>query len=244
MHISILTLFPQMFTGPFDVSIIKRSRTRGILNLHLINIREYATDRRKTVDDRPYGGGAGMILRVDVLDRAILAASEDTDSGQAKLESMRTVLLDPKGVPFTQQKAREYAKLSHLILICGRYEGFDERVRRLVREEISIGDYILTGGELPAMVVVDAVMRLLPGTFSRSEATKHESFSVETGLLEYPQYTRPLLYRGMGVPSILRSGNHKDITVWRNKQSMARTKTYRPHLLIPQDKTSGKTDRS
>lgn len=208
MTISILTLFPEMFSGPFDYSIVKRAKEKGRITINLINIRDSSTDTYKSVDDHPYGGGVGMVLRVDVIDRA--------------LQSLRgkKVLLDPRGVTFTQKKAREYAKLDHLILVCGHYEGVDERVKSIVDESISIGDYILTGGELPAMILADSIIRLLPGvlkegvtqseSFSPSLITHHSSLP-----LEYPQYTRPEKYKGMRVPDVLLSGNHKKIAAWR-----------------------------
>lgn len=211
MLISILTLFPGMFTGPLTQSIIKRAVTRNLVSIDYINIRDFATDKYKSVDGHPYGGGVGMILRVDVVDRALKS-----------IEKGHTILLDAGGTPFTQKKAQELTKLKHIILICGHYEGVDARVRTLVDEEISIGDYVLTGGEIPAMVVVDSVVRLLPGTLSKSDATVHESFS--TPALEYPQYTEPREYNGMRVPDVLLSGNHQTINIWKKQESEKRTK--------------------
>ncbi len=222
MKITILTLFPDMFAGPFDSSIIKRAKEKGIVDISLVNIRDFATDAYKTVDDHPYGGGVGMILRVDIVDKAI--KSVKTSDVRSKI-----ILLDPQGAPYTQKKARELSTFDHLIFICGHYEGVDERIRSLVDEEISIGDYVLTGGEIPAMVMVDSVVRLLAGTLTKPHATVDESFSQP--LLEYPQYTRPEIYKDMKVPDVLVSGNHKEIEKWKNEQSQKRTRTRRPDLL-------------
>lgn len=212
MQITILTLFPDMFTGPFDYSIIKRAKDQEKIAIHIINIRDFATDTYKSVDDHPYGGGVGMILRVDIIDAAMSNAKCQMPNGKTK-----TILLDPRGERFTQKKARELSKLDHLILICGHYEGVDARVRTLADESISIGDYVLTGGELPAMVITDTIARLLPGVL-KEEATQSESFSI-SHTLEYPQYTRPEEYKGMHVPEILLSGNHKKIREWRRKNT-------------------------
>ena len=222
MKITILTLFPDMFAGPFDSSIIKRAKEKGIVDISLVNIRDFATDAYRTVDDHPYGGGVGMILRVDIVDKAI--KSVKTSDVRSKI-----ILLDPQGAPYTQKKARELSTFDHLIFICGHYEGVDERIRSLVDEEISIGDYVLTGGEIPAMVMVDSVVRLLAGTLTKPHATVDESFSQP--LLEYPQYTRPEIYKDMKVPDVLVSGNHKEIEKWKNEQSQKRTRTRRPDLL-------------
>lgn len=218
MTISIVTLFPGMFAGPFDHSIVKRAREKEAVAIHLVNIRDFATDRYKSVDDHPYGGGVGMVLRVDVVDAAMAHAKRLTPNGKIK-----TVLLDPRGERFTQKKARTYAALDHLILVCGHYEGVDERVASLVDESVSIGDYILTGGEIPAMVIVDSVVRLLPGVLKEG-VTQSESFSLHSPfsilhspVLEYPQYTRPRVYKGMRVPDVLLSGNHKKIEAWRKE---------------------------
>lgn len=217
MKITILTLFPDMLREALNYSIVKRAQEKKKLHINLINIREFATDTYKTVDDHPYGGGAGMILKVDVVDRAL-----QTTKG-------KKILLDPQGKPYTQKRAQELSKLDDIVLVCGHYEGVDERVRSLVDEEISIGDYVLTGGEIPALVVVDSVTRLLPGVLAKPEATLHESFS--ENLLEYPQYTRPEAYNGIKVPSALMSGNHAEISRWRNEQSKIKTRKKRPDLL-------------
>lgn len=217
MHISILTLFPNMFRGPFDQSIVNRAINKNLMSIDYVNIRNFATDHYKTVDGHPYGGGVGMILRVDVMDRALKS-----------IKKGHTVLLDAGGTPYTQKKAKELSNVDHLILICGHYEGVDERIRSLIDEEISIGDYILTGGEIPAMVLVDSIVRLIPQVLGKPEATVHESFSEP--LLEYPQFTEPQTYRGLTVPPVLLSGNHKVIEAWRKDQAIKRTKTRRADL--------------
>jgi tRNA (guanine37-N1)-methyltransferase len=224
LHISILTLFPEMFRGPFDLSIIARAVKKNIVSISYINLRDYATDTYKSVDDRPYGGGHGMIMRVDIIDRAI----QDVKKHNTTLHT-RTILLDPQGTPYRQSKAKELSAVEHLILICGHYESIDERIRTLVDEELSIGDYILTGGEIPAMAVIDSIVRLLPGVLKQSLAVKDESFS--GSLLEYPQYTRPETYKGKKVPAILLSGDHKKILQWKEIQAAKRTKIRRPDML-------------
>lgn len=223
MHISILTLFPEMFTGPFDYSIVKRAQEKGLVTLSLVNIRDFATNAYKTVDDHPYGGGVGMVMRVDIIDKAL----RRTINSKQKTTT-RVVLLDPKGKTFDQTKARELSKLDHLILICGHYEGVDERVKSLVDQSLSIGDYVLTGGELPAMVITDSIVRLLPGVL-KDEATSSESFSIHLPsaifhlpILEYPQYTRPEVYKGMSVPATLLSGDHKKIEHWKKDNTTER----------------------
>ena len=212
MIFSILTLFPEMFTGPFDFSIIKRAKTNVLVDIRLINIRDFASDKYKTVDDRPYGGGVGMILKVDVIDRALTFAKNAFPAAKT-----RSILLDAKGKSFTQAKARSLTNFDHLIFICGHYEGVDARVNKLVDESISIGNYVLTGGELPAMVLVDSIARLLPNVLLKKTATIQESFTDNT--LEPPQYTRPEKYKGKGVPSILLSGHHQKIADWKKKHS-------------------------
>ena len=231
MQVDILTLFPEMFSGVLNASILKRAQEKGALKVNLINIRHYSTDKHKTVDDYPYGGGPGMILRVEPVVAAVEAVLSQGEGYSNDLSSgTRVILLSPQGQPFVQKKAWELAKCSRLVLICGHYEGIDERVRDLLRpEEISIGDYILTGGELPAMVVVDAVTRLLPGVLGESEGGAEESFY--TGLLEFPQYTRPRNFRGLEVPEVLLSGHHARINQWRKEQSIQRTRERRPDLL-------------
>jgi tRNA (guanine37-N1)-methyltransferase len=227
MTISILTLFPQMFVGPFDQSIIKRAQQNNLLTIEYIDIRNFSKDKYKSVDDHPYGGGHGMVLRVDIIDDALTYVKNKLPAGT----KTRTILMDPQGAPYTQQKAQSLSQFDHLILICGHYEGVDERVRLLVDEEISIGDYVLTGGEIPASVIVDSVVRLLPGVLSKEVAPKDESFSGDEGILEHPQYTRPPSYKSMDVPDVLLSGDHKKITDWRLTQAKSKTKSRRPDLL-------------
>ncbi len=225
MRIDILTLFPEMFTGPFSSSILKRAQDNGLINVSLVNIRDFSTNKHHTVDDTPYGGGAGMVMGPEAIFRAV----EDSLKKNAG-SSARVVLMCPQGRPFSQAIARDLAEESDLILICGHYEGVDERVREgLVTDEISIGDYILTGGELPAMVVVDAVTRLLPGALGKSASVLDESFN--NGLLEYAQYTRPREFRDQAVPGVLLSGHHEKIEKWRRRQSLLRTLERRPELL-------------
>lgn len=221
MRIDVLTLFPEMFQGPLDVSIVQRARSAGLLDLRLVNLRDYTHDRHKTVDDRPFGGGPGMVLKPEPLFEAVEALRGD---------ATRVVLMSPAGRPFTQALARELSEQSHLLMICGSYEGVDERVREcLVHDEISIGDFVLTNGGLPAMMVIDAVTRLLPGALGDDASSQDESFS--HGLLEYPHYTRPAEFRGMKVPEVLLSGHHAEIVKWRREQSLRRTAMKRPDLL-------------
>jgi tRNA (guanine37-N1)-methyltransferase len=221
MKIDVLTLFPAMFAGPLDESIIARARRAGLLQLSIHNLRDYAHDRHKTVDDRPFGGGPGMLLKPEPLFEAV-----EKLAGKAT----RVILLSPAGRTFNQAIARQLAQLDELLLITGHYEGFDERVRQqLADDELSIGDYVLTNGALPAMVVIDTVTRLLPGALGDDESVHEESFS--HGLLEYPQYTRPAEFCGMRVPEVLLSGNHAEIARWRAEQSRTRTMERRPDLL-------------
>ena len=221
MKIDVLTLFPAMFAGPLDESIVKRAREAGRLDLAIHNLRDYAHDRHRTVDDRPFGGGPGMLLKPEPLFEAVESLMR---------EGTRVILLSPAGRPFSQAIARELAGLEHLLLVSGHYEGFDERVReQLADDELSIGDYVLTNGALPAMVIIDAVTRLLPGVLGDEDSAREESFS--QGLLEYPQYTRPAEFRGLKVPEVLLSGNHAEIARWRAEQAERRTKERRPDLL-------------
>ena len=219
MVFDILTLFPNMFSGPFDYSIVKRAVGKGMITINIHDLRQWAIDKRGTVDDRPYGGGVGMIMRIEPIYDALQKVKSQpvrdrTRSGKAK---SKIILLDPRGEKFTQKKALEYSELDQLILICGHYEGIDERVKEhLVDESISIGNYILTGGEIPVMVIVDAVTRLVPGVLSE-EATTNESFVASHSSLEYPQYTRPENFNGWQVPPVLLSGNHKEIEKWRDQ---------------------------
>jgi tRNA (guanine37-N1)-methyltransferase len=221
MKIDVLTLFPAMFAGPLDESIIKRAREAGLLDLTIHNLRDYTHDRHKTVDDRPFGGGPGMLLKPEPIFEAVEAIAR---------EKTRVILMSPAGRPFSQVVAHELAQTDDLLIVTGHYEGFDERIREhLADDELSIGDYVLTNGALPAMVVVDSVTRLLPGVLGDDESSKEESFS--GGLLEYPQYTRPSEFREMKVPEVLLSGNHAEIAKWRAEQSKRRTKERRPDLL-------------
>ena len=222
MHIDILTLFPQMFQGIFDSSIIKRASEQNLVSIGVHNIRDYTHDKHHTADDYPYGGGAGMVLKPEPIFEAVESIERKAD--------VPVILLSPQGRLFSQQVAQELSRYSHLILICGHYEGVDERVREhLATDEISIGDYVLSGGELAAMVVIDAVFRLVPGVLG-SEASPLDDSHV-AGLLEYPQYTRPDTYRGWSVPEVLLSGNHAQIDNWRREQAIRRTYKHRPELL-------------
>ncbi len=220
MKFTILSIFPEMFSGPFNYSILKNASAKKLLRIKLVNIRDFATDKYKTVDDKPYGGGAGMIMKVDILDKAIqkVKGQKSTfapSSGRGKGKSKeRVILFDPKGKLFTQQDAVRLSKYEHLILVCGHYEGVDDRVKKLVDESVSVGSYILTGGEIPAMIIVDSVARLIPEVIKK-ESARRESFT--NSLLEYPQYTRPPEYKGMKIPKILLSGNHEKINEWRSK---------------------------
>ncbi|KZE65850.1 tRNA (guanine-N1)-methyltransferase [Fictibacillus phosphorivorans] len=224
MKIDVLSLFPDMFSGVFGQSILKKAQEKSAVKFQVIDFREYSTNKHRNVDDYPYGGGAGMVLTPQPLFDAV---EQLTSQSEAK---PRIILLCPQGERFSQSKAEELAEEEHLIFLCGHYEGYDERVREyLVTDEISIGDYVLTGGELGAMVVIDAVTRLLPGVLGKEESHLQDSFS--TGLLEHPQYTRPADFRGMKVPDVLLSGNHKNIEDWRRKESLKRTYNRRPDLL-------------
>lgn len=230
MKIDIITLFPKMFQGPFDESIIRRAQDKGLVKIEIHNLRKWAIDKRGTVDDRPYGGGVGMVMMIEPLVKAI----EELKSSNTKI-----ILLSAKGKLWKQQLAQENSRLEHLILICGHYEGVDERILNFIDEEISIGDFVLTGGELPAMVLVDSIVRLIPGVLEKPEATQFESFSkglapetqYPTPLLEYPQYTRPENFRGLKVPEILLSGNHAEIEKWRKEEALKITQKNRPELL-------------
>lgn len=221
MKIDVLTLFPGMFTGPLDESIVRRARDENRLELRVHDLRDYTHDRHRTVDDKPFGGGPGMLLKPEPVFEAVEAL---------RGAATKVILLTPGGRKLTQDIVRELAGCASLLLICGAYEGFDERIReRLADDEISIGDYVLTNGALPAMVLVDAVSRLLPGVLGDDQSAADESFS--HGLLEYPQYTRPAEFRGWKVPDVLVSGNHAAIERWRREQAIVRTQTQRPDLL-------------
>lgn len=224
MKFDILTLFPGMFSGPFDESIIRRAREKQLIDISLHNIRDYATDRHQTADDAPYGGGAGMVMKVEPLAACIEAV-------KAQHPTSTVVMTSPQGRRLTHKVAAELALREGLIIVCGRYEGIDERVRDLyVEDDISLGDYVLSGGEIAAMALVDSVTRLVPGVLGSIESAETDSFC--DGLLEYPQYTRPAEFRGMEVPEILLSGNHELIRKWRRGQSLRKTRKLRPDLLV------------
>lgn len=225
MRIDILTLFPEMFSGVLGNSILQRAEEKEAVSYHVTNFREFADNKHKTVDDYPYGGGAGMVLKPQPIFDAVANLTKQTNESNPRI-----ILLCPQGERYSQKKAEELAEEKHLIFICGHYEGYDERIRtNLVTDEISIGDYVLTGGELGAMVVIDSVVRLLPEVLGKEESHQQDSFS--TGLLEHPHYTRPADFRGMKVPDTLMSGNHKLIEEWRTKESLRRTLERRPDLL-------------
>jgi len=229
MRIDILTLFPQMFQSPLSSGIFKRASDRKLVEIIVRNIRDYTHDKHHTVDDYPYGGGAGMILKPEPIFEAVEAIKSEIRL-EEEISALPVVLLTPQGRLFSQQIALELSGYNHLILICGHYEGVDERVREhMVTDEISIGDYVLSGGELAAMVVVDAVVRLVPGVLGSSASPIDDSHT--TGLLEYPQYTRPSVYRGWAVPEVLLSGNHAQIAKWHREQAVIRTAVRRPELL-------------
>jgi tRNA (guanine37-N1)-methyltransferase len=237
IRFDILTLFPGMFTAPFDCSLLKKAREKGLIEIHVHDIRTYAEGRHRMTDDYPYGGGSGMVMKVEPIARAL-------DDVLPAAGPASVILLTPQGDVFSQRMAVELAACSRLVLICGHYEGVDERVRRyLVDREVSVGDYILTGGELPAMLVVDAVARLVTGVLGNEESARCDSFS--SGLLEYPQYTRPAEYRGWKVPDVLLSGNHRDIEDWRRREAMRKTASRRPDLLskanLSEEDTEGKS---
>lgn len=227
MTISILTLFPEMFTGPFDYSIIRNAAKKGLVKINLINIRDFGIGKHKTVDDKPYGGGKGMIIKADVLGKAIEKAKKP---GRAK---EKVILLDPVGKTFNQKKAIELSGFSHLIFVCGHYEGVDERVKEFVDEVISIGDFVATGGEIPTMLIVDSIVRLIKNVLPRN-VVDEESFSNSIGgreYLEHSQYTRPKMFKKLIVPKILLSGNHKAVKKWREEKAVTRTVRSRPDLI-------------
>lgn len=239
MRVDVLTLFPEMFVnGPLDHSIVGRARERGLLDIRFTNIRDFTVDKHRQVDDTPYGGGPGMVMKPEPLFAAVEAVLADAagdgpedglPSGVRNGRRSHVILLDPQGDRFTQARAWELAAKEHLVLICGHYEGVDERVRTIVDEELSIGDFVLTGGELPAMVIIDAVCRLLPGALGEAASAREESF--EGLVFDHPHYTRPAEFRGMSVPDVLLSGHHEDIRRWRRRQALRRTMERRPDLL-------------
>lgn len=224
MLIDILSIFPEMFSGPFDTSILKRAQEKGLIKVCIHDIREFTHDKHRTVDDAPYGGGAGMVMKVDPIVRGVKSLMHEDETNEA------VILMTPQGTVLTQDIVKSFVSYEHLILVCGRYEGIDERVTGLLPViELSIGDYVLTGGELPAMVVIDAVSRMLPGVLGDEESARQDSFY--DGFLDYPQYTRPREFQGLAVPDVLLSGNHELIRQWRRKESLKRTLLRRPELL-------------
>ncbi|MFO7814293.1 MAG: tRNA (guanosine(37)-N1)-methyltransferase TrmD [Halanaerobiales bacterium] len=235
MKFDILTLFPGMFKGPFSDSIIKNARDNGIIEINLIDIRDYTTDQHNTADDYPYGGGAGMVLKVDPI---YYALKDITDEFKEKATK---ILLTPRGKRLDQERVKELSNKDRLILICGHYEGVDDRIREnFVDLEVSIGDYVLTGGELPAMVLVDAVSRMLPEVLGHHDSKENDSFY--NGILDYPHYTRPSEFKGMEVPEVLLSGNHQLVEKWRKKQALKRTYLMRPDLLKKTELTANQKE--
>jgi tRNA (guanine37-N1)-methyltransferase len=231
MLIDIVTLFPEMFRGAFEESIIKRAEEKDIIKFRFFNIREFATDKHKVVDDYPYGGGCGMVMKAEPVSRALDAALEDASEDKTKV-----VYLSPQGVQYNQEVARSLAEIEHLVLLCGRYEGIDERIIELyVDMEVSVGDYVLSGGEVPAMIIVDSVVRLLPGAIGSEQSYREDSFY--SGILDFPHYTRPEVFRGLAVPEVLLSGHHLNIARWRRRKALEKTLRVRPDLL-------GETDLS
>lgn len=228
MKISIITLFPEVFEPILNSSILKRAQKKGLVEFELVNLRDFGTGKHQIVDGRPYGGGVGMILRADILAKAL--SSIVNRRTFSKNEKRKTILMSASGHPYKQKKALEFSKLNHLIIVCGHYEGVDQRFTdKFVSEEISIGDYVLTGGEIPAMVIADSITRLIPDVLEKPAATAEESFSQR--LLEYPQYTRPEEFEGKHIPKVLLSGNHGEIKKWRAQKSLEKTKKIRPELL-------------
>lgn len=243
MKISIITLFPEVIELYLNTSILGRAQKKGLAIFEVINLRNYGEGKHKIVDDRPYGGGAGMVLKPDVLAKAVKKVTDHRPQETGKLLPSthrlkpKIILTSASGKPYKQKKARELSKLDHLVIICGHYEGVDQRfIEKYVDEEISIGDYVLTGGEIPAMVIADSVVRLIQGVLEKPEATQNESFSeylpnTTYQLLEYPQYTRPEVFEGLKTPEILLSGDHSKITDWRKKKALEKTRKIRPALL-------------
>lgn len=227
MKITFITLFPEIFPAFLNFSILKRAQQKGIIEFEVLDLRQFGVGTRRSVDDRPYGGGTGMILKPDVLAKAL---DYVVDKLKIKNSKCKVILTAASGKTFNQQKAKEFSKLENLVLICGHYEGVDQRfIDRYIDEEVSIGDYILTGGELPSLVIADSITRLLPGVLEKEETTMDESF--ENNLLEYPHFTRPEIFEGFKVPDVLVSGNHKEIKNWRTQKALEKTKQKRPGLL-------------
>jgi tRNA (guanine37-N1)-methyltransferase len=230
VQIDIVTLFPGMFKGPLGESIIKIAQKKGKLKIKLHNLRKWTSDKHRTADDKPFGGGAGMVIKVEPVYRALEEITKNVGRGTwDEKKKTKVVLLTPQGKRLDQKLVKRLSKLKRLVLICGHYEGVDERIRKLIDEEISVGDYILSCGEIPACVIVDSVTRLLPGVLGNPKSSNIETF--ENNLLEHPQYTRPRVFEGMKVPKLLLSGNHNDIEKWRKAQALKRTKKKRPDLL-------------
>jgi tRNA (guanine37-N1)-methyltransferase len=229
MKIDIITLFPDMFKGPFDMSMLKKAQDKGLVAIQIWDLRQFGLGSRRTVDDTPYGGGDGMVLKPELVVAAIEAAKD-------KNHDARVIAMTPSGHRYDQARAASLAQLPGLILLAGHYEGFDERILSYVDDQISIGDYVLTGGEIPAMVIIDSVARLIPGVLGGEMSAHDESFS-EPGLLEYPHYTRPQEFRGQTVPEVLQKGHHAEIIKWRRQQAEAKTQNFRPDLLPEQPKT-------
>ena len=228
MKIDVFTLFPSMFDGPLNESILKRAREKGLLELKIQNLRDFAQDAHQMVDDRPFGGGPGMVLKPEPVFEAVESV---------QTPSTKVIMLSPSGRRHNQSKAKELAGEEHLVLLCGSYEGFDERIREALADEtLSVGDFVLTNGALPAMILIDSIARLLPGVLGDAQSACEESFG-ENGLLEYPHYTRPAEFRGMKVPEVLLSGNHQEIAQWRREMSQKRTAQQRPDLLSAQEQT-------
>jgi len=228
MKIDILTLFPKMFENVLGESMLKRARNKGCVNIKVHNLRDWTSDNHRTADDKPFGGGPGMVMKVEPVCRALKELKKSEVRGQ-RTEDRRVILLTPQGKKLNQKIVKRIAKYKRLVLICGHYEGVDERIRNFADDEISVGDYILTCGEIPAMVLIDSVVRLIPGSLGAKESLDSESFDKD--LLEYPQYTRPAKYLGMKVPNVLLNGDHKRIEEWRNKEAVKRTAERRPDLL-------------
>lgn len=229
MKISIITIFPEVFSPILNTSILRRAQAKGKVSFELINLRAFGEGKHKLVDDRVYGGGPGMVLKADVLTRALKSVI-DPNKFQISNFKFKIILMSASGIPYKQSKAKKFSKLDHLIIICGHYEGVDQRfIDKYVDEEISIGDYVLTGGEIPTMVIVDSIVRLIPGVLEKQEAIVNESFT--QNLLEGPQYTRPETFENLKVPPVLLSGNHQKIEKWRKRQSFKKTKKIRPDLL-------------
>lgn len=230
MKIDVVTLFPEMFDGPLGHSIVSRAIDKGLVEVNRVNFRQFGKGKHQVVDDTPYGGGAGMLLKPEPLFEAMASIEE-----RAPETKKRVILMDPAGKPFDQSMAEEFSKEEHLVFLCGHYEGYDERIRSLVTDEVSLGDYVLTGGELAAMVMIDASVRLLPNVLGNAASAQTDSHS--SGLLEHPHYTRPADFKGMAVPEVLMSGNHGKIEEWRHKESLKRTFQRRPDMLAKRELT-------